>query len=225
MTTQEFNRLLCESRNGGRHVIGGSASTLHKLLSKMTVGFLRRKDVAADSWLVDDLVNSLFVLLLKHAVIPDGYTWNSWYWYAIKTVWSAYCQDHFGRNEIVLDTTNTFAFDVAAPAVSVPVAANARMMNGGLVDYLQDKVLKAGPRVSPDKDVWAWAAKMLIHHGTIQDEKYAGVRSGLTEQDCRQIIIRAVLKVRLLFEDIYGQQETVTSEECAEARELAARIY
>lgn len=225
MNTIEFNVLLHESRNGGNKTIGASATRLQELLSKMTVGFLKRKNIVPNSGLVDDLVGALFVLLLKHSEIPKGYTWNSWFWYAIKTAWAEYCANTFSRGDITLSKKDIAAIDWMAPIAPIPVIVNARMMNGKISEHLQNQAVRAGPRVAPDKDVWLWAAVMLIKYGKIQNAKNASVRSGLSESDCRLIIMRAAVKVRMLFEALYGQYEQHTIEECAEARELANKLF
>ena len=224
MDTAKFNQMLRSARNGGRTVIGGAASELQALFRKMTVGFLRKKGVRFEATLVDDLVSALFIRLLGHKTIPKGYTWNSWFYYAIKSVWSEYCRDILCLPERSLDSDPEVSRH-SAHGLPIPIEANARLLEGNLVEHLRSKALKAGPVVTPDQEVWRWAVNMLLDYGTIQNEKNAAVRSGLSVDACRLIIFRAILKARLLFEDLYGRQEQYTLEECAEARDLAGRIF
>ena len=225
MNTKEFNRLLRVSRNGGRSVIDGEAAELQTLLRRMVIGALRRTGAPVSSDLVDDLTQSLYVRLLELKRVPKKYTWRSWFYYAFRTVWGAYCKAHLFNNEVTLASVGLDALDWRAKGHTVPVQANARMLEGDLVEVIRKKATGLGPRVSPDRDVWSWAVNMLVDYGQIQNEKNASVRSGLSTEDCRQIVLRAVVRTRLLFEDLYGRQEPYTIEECAEARALADRIF
>lgn len=223
MNTAEFNRLLRIARNGGREVIGEEASKLNDLLRRMVGGFLRRKQHRADSATMDDLVSALFVKLLQIKRIPKGYTWNSWFWFAIKNVWMRHCDMMKGPEHVSIDASPNDMW--RAGNLPVPVQANARMLEDGLVDLLRRRAAKHAPRVDAERDVWNWAVDMLLTHGVIQNARNAAVRSGLDEEICRQIVLRAVVLIRLAFEDLYGRSEYYTVEECDEARSLAARIF
>jgi hypothetical protein len=225
MTTEEFNRLLRASRNGGGNAPDGEAAKLQELFRKMVTGFLRKKALRPDPHLIDDLVGAVFVKLYSLKRLPKGYAWNSWFWFTMKSVWSEYCKDNVYQREILLDERSPAALDWKVSSVPVPVQANAVMLEQNLVEHLRAKAKEAGPLVAPDKDVWGWAVNMLLDYGTIQNEKNAAQRSGLHEDDCRGIIVRAVVRTRMLFEDLYGREEQYTIEECEVARELAERIF
>jgi hypothetical protein len=224
MTTDEFNNLLRVTRNGGRAVIGGDASRLQDLLRKMVAGFLRKKCHRAEPSQVDDLVAMLFVRLLKMKTIPEGYTWNSWFWYSMKSTWADYCRQQYACEQ-PLDDEALAVLERKNYALPIPVEVNARLLENNLADFLRTKVMQEAPPAGAPRSVWTWAVTLLITHGMIQNEKNAAIRSGLSEEVCRKLILQAVVKTRLVFEGLYGRGDRYAVQECAEANSLAEKVF
>lgn len=223
MDTKKFNKLLRTSRNGGRYAIGGAASELHALFRKMVVGFLRKKPVLITPAMIDDLVGSLFIRLLEIKKIPEGRTWNTWFWYTMKSVWVQYCKDYLSE-EVSLDSPE--AQKSRTRSLPVPIEANARLNQKAGKEFLKKKVLALTERFpEEEKLVWKRTVNKLLNYGTIQSEKNASVWSGLSREECRQIIVRAVVRTRIIFEELFGGPDAHTIEECETGRELAERIF
>lgn len=220
MDTKEFNRLLRVSRNGGRRVIGAEASELHGLVRRMVVGFFRQRRIPHDPDRIDDVVSRLYVHLLRIKQIPERYSWNSWFWFAVKGAWAAHCKDTLDP----VQEDEAPVEDRRAEGLPVPVLANAKMLEEALPDLLRRRARAVAP-VGAAGDVWGWAVDMLVDHGAILNARHASVRSGLDEETCRQTVVQAVIRVREEFEGLYGHAELYSVEECASAREVAGRIF
>lgn len=223
MDTTEFNRLLKVACNGGRRVVGAEASEIHILIRKMVCGFFRRKGIPlGDPNLIDDVVSLVFLELLRIKRIPEGCTWGAWFWWAVKGAWATHCRETL--DPLPFSADEDPVEERASEDLPVPVLANARLMEGRVADLLRARAQAVAPEGTAGR-VWGWAVDMLVDYGAVLDAQHASVRSGLGTEECRRIVVQAVVRVRGELEEIYGGTELYTIEECAEAREVARRIH
>lgn len=222
MDNAEFTVLVQSSRRG--KLRESNAKALQEIIKRKVFYFLVRKGQRPDSDLVDDMTNATFMGLYEKSDIPEKYSWQIWLHFIIRTAWANHCRNNFSEKNASLDDY-AGKLELREQSVPVHVAANARMLeNDGSAVLLQRADSKA-PRDSKERELWKWATKMLVHNGKILATSMGALRSGLSDDRARQVIIEAVLCVRQIFEDVFGDYDSYSSEESQAARSLAEKVF
>jgi len=213
MTTAEFNEQLQILKQGKE------SPQLLTLLRKMVCGFLRKVSYLDDA-VIDDLLGAIVVRLLRLQAIPEGYTWNTWFWYAMRSTWAERCaQDN--RPEVTLVAE---AFEKSSNTLPVAVEVNARLVGEEVPVIVKKKSMRQAPQAVAVRQVWECAVNLLINYGAIQNDRLAALRFKVSQETARRVIVEAVLSVRSAFEALYRSGEFETIEACAAARRFAERI-
>ena len=222
MERDEFIRLLRVSRNGGRQDVGGAASELLELVRRCTAAYLRKKNAVIAGDIVDDLAHAVLVDLFRAKKVPD-YSWKTWLFYLIRKAWRVYRRSSFLPDTLSLDAAEHY--QPKETDLPVPIEANGRLLAKNGERILLKRALRDAPGRGPERDVWLWTVRLLIETGNILKPEFAACRAVIPVEECRRVILRAVLSVRLSFEDLFGDEGIHAAEECSTASDLAQRIF
>lgn len=224
MDNAEFNRLLLISKNGGRQIIGGEASTLLELLRRKATAFLVKKGQLEHMTAVDDLADAVFVDLLQSDGVPEKYSWRLWILFRLKAAWGIYCRENLS-DAVSMERHPAEVFELREKTLPVPVKANAQMMVNEGQRILYERVMEYAPKVEPDYEVWKWTVDMLINAGAVLDEKQVVCKAKMSLDEARQTVLRVVLRTRKVYEEMFGGEGLHDGGECRAAHGLAQKIF
>jgi hypothetical protein len=188
----------------------------------MTIRFLQRRRVRPNDDVIHDVAAGAMVRLLEEKTLPKGYPWQAWVRIVLVRAWAQYCKENL---TVQTHSASASPIPLKDPSIPVPVVANARLLHDRAEPIVIRRVLGLGPQEGPGRAVWGDAVGLLVREGAIRDPDLASYQSGLPPEEVRRLILRAVVQVRCVFEEIFGGDELYTHEECEAARELAGNVF